>query len=121
MRVLDATEAKARYSAIVAGVKDTITTVPLGRFALLLVTEDEIDVRAVPDDQLEALIAGVIGDDALLSIVAKRDGLIVAPGYREHLVLVFELDEVEKAWEPPNVYAVGATHVTASVAPMGVA
>lgn len=112
-------EDQARFSGYLKGCVPAIGAVPVGRFALLLVTRDEIDVRAVPDEHIENLLVGVAPDDCVAQILERQRGLSSGPGYREHLVIVMELADVEVAWEPPNVHGVGAAAIVITARPVG--
>lgn len=112
-------EDRERFSAYLKGCTPAIAGVPLGRFALLLVTRDEIDVRAVRDEDIEDLLAGVAPDDCVARILEHRARLASGPGYREHLVVVMELEDVDVAWEPPNVHGVGAASIVLTARPAG--
>jgi hypothetical protein len=97
---------------------EAIRQVPEGRFALLLVTKEEIEVRSVPDTQLANLFAGFddLSIERVERLLLRNESLDKGPGYREHLVIVLGLHAIDEAWEPPNVFSIAAT-VTMITAP----
>ncbi len=107
------------HAHLIRGCSDAIALVPVTHFALLLVTTEHVEVRACPHEQLADLLTGCVGDPEVAHLVAKRDSVVVKPGYREHFIVVLELHTVDAPWEPPNVTTVGASIAALTRGPRG--